>query len=243
MLFDDFTDGDYLSNPAWTAFGSAIDAGDDTGLVMRVAPSAPPAAEPAREDLAAQLLGNFLRQAIDRDNAAPAQPDGGTARITTSLTIPNAFALRVQLSSATSGTGRLEFAVVQGNDAVGYRLAYNPNMRPGLELVRVSSRGTAIVDAPRGQIELEDGQIHLLEFTRDADGEMVVSVDGGEVLRVADRLFRAQFDGISIVNHGGDYDLRGLARRAPDSLMRGQRRCGHRIIDRRAHLQDLNRLA
>ena len=197
-----------------------VDASGGNALVIRVAQAAAQAAEPqareaGRDDLAAQLLANILRQAIDPNNEAPAEPqpaaDPGTAQVATGVAIPNAFAVRVELQSTTTGSGRLELGIVEGGDAVGYRLAYNPNMRPGLELLRVSCRGTAIVDASRGPVALEDGQTHLLELTRDGDGEMVVSLDGAEQLRVADRFFRESFDGFSAVSQGGDYVLRSVA--------------------------------
>jgi len=36
---------------------------------------------------------------------------------------------------------------------------------------------------------------------------MVVSFDGKEIIRVTDRGFKDQFDGLALVNHGGDFSV------------------------------------
>jgi hypothetical protein len=39
---------------------------------------------------------------------------------------------------------------------------------------------------------------------------MVVKVDGAQVMEVTDRSYRDPFDGIALVNGGGDYALRSI---------------------------------
>ena len=55
---------------------------------------------------------------------------------------------------------------------------------------------------------LEDGQRHLLEWRRDREGEMVVLVDGEEIMRARDRGVKHAFDGFTLVNAGGEYTIR-----------------------------------
>ncbi len=39
---------------------------------------------------------------------------------------------------------------------------------------------------------------------------MVVKIDGAEIMNVIDRSFRDAFDGVVLVNSGGDYALRSI---------------------------------
>jgi hypothetical protein len=40
---------------------------------------------------------------------------------------------------------------------------------------------------------------------------MTVSIDGREVLKASDKAFRGPFDGLRIVNQGGDYIFKRIA--------------------------------
>ena len=59
-------------------------------------------------------------------------------------------------------------------------------------------------------LTLEDRSPHTLQWTRDTDGYMQVNVDGQEVLRVADRGLSGNFDGLLIVNRGGNYGIKSV---------------------------------
>lgn len=54
-------------------------------------------------------------------------------------------------------------------------------------------------------MNLEDKKTHLLEWTRRNDGAMRVAIDGREILTATDMGFQADFDGLRMVNRGGDY--------------------------------------
>jgi hypothetical protein len=94
---------------------------------------------------------------------------------------------------------------------MGYRLAYSPGATPSLSLVRVGAYGTAVVEGVSEPVSLEDGAQHTLQLTRDSQGEMVISVDGKERLRIRERTFRGAFDRLVLVNRGGDYAVRQMA--------------------------------
>ncbi len=64
-----------------------------------------------------------------------------------------------------------------------------------------------ITDKP---LTLQDGQPHVIEWSRDRGGRMVIKIDGARVIEVTDRGFRDPFDGIAVVNGGGDYALRSI---------------------------------
>ena len=59
-------------------------------------------------------------------------------------------------------------------------------------------------------LNLSDGQQHALLWTRETSGEMAVSVDGNELLRVTDKRFPDAFSGFTLVNRGGDYGIRQI---------------------------------
>ncbi len=60
-------------------------------------------------------------------------------------------------------------------------------------------------------MNLEDNRTHLLEWRRNTDGEMVVLVDGKEILRTVDRALQDPFDGFTVINRGGDYTFSRIA--------------------------------
>jgi hypothetical protein len=222
LLHDDFRDGDYTANPEWM-----VKAGDFTvdwrnGLQSRIEKPAAeqPAQQPPREtkkkDVAKALLGALLQEALKDDSndqqpatePAPASP--GHGQIYVAKTITNAFAIRLEITS-TEGWGQLAMGPYQGAEQnAGYSLAYNPGATPSLELLRISGRGTSTLDSNPAALTLEDGATHTIEWTRDTEGAMAVSVDGETLLRVTDRGFRDPFDGFTLVNFGGDYTLREI---------------------------------
>ena len=65
--------------------------------------------------------------------------------------------------------------------------------------------------AASGTATLADGADHAVKWTRARDGEMVVSVDGTEAIRVADAAFRDTWSGLTVINGGGAMTLRTLS--------------------------------
>ena len=80
----------------------------------------------------------------------------------------------------------------------------------GIELFRVTSRGSAVIDSAPGPLNLEDKKTHRLEWTRSADGRMSVAIDGREILAATDLGLRGDFDGLRMVNRGGDYIVKRI---------------------------------
>ena len=80
-----------------------------------------------------------------------------------------------------------------------------------LELLRYGSRGTGVIDTSTDPVTLEDGAVHLLQVTRSADGELVVTLDETVVMRATDRAFSGPFDRLVLINEGGDYTVRSVA--------------------------------
>ncbi len=160
------------------------------------------------------LLGGGARDAKEdtaKEDTGPAGPE--PAQITLAAAIPNAFALELEMTSRSAGKGALlEIDLFQGGaGAAGYRLAYQPGSYTALVLSRFGRRGVVAIGEYRDKLQLEDGQSHTVALVRAGDGTMTASVDGSEVIQVKSSAFKDPFDGVSLVNGGGDYAIRSVA--------------------------------
>lgn len=223
VFADDFRDGDLSRDPKWTIISGSFPV-QQGGLVTRVT-AAPAPTEPKSEtapkqqgsdDFARQLLGGVLREMTRGRESQGTETERRSepaekARIEVAAQIPNQFAVRVELQSRTTGQGRLEFGVGQGADALGYYLVYNAGSPASISLLRKGTRGAAVIESTADPVSLGDGGTHILLFTRDASGDMNVSLDGKSRFRVLDRAFRSGFDRFVILNGGGDFTIRSVA--------------------------------
>ena len=226
LFSDDFSGRGPQPDPPWqvTAGEFLIDWRYGLRSVVE-APAPAPAQTQERgsdRDQLKQLFGQFLQQTLqgrqDQPLAAPTPAAPTFAAAIAPVRITNAFSLRLDLTARlVPGVTepRFEFGPYQGaNASAGYRLAYNPGARagaPSLELLRLSSRGgVSTVELTDKPLKFEDGKPHVIEWSRDRGGRMVVKVDGAQVMEVTDRGFRDPFDGIALVNSGGDYALRSI---------------------------------
>jgi len=202
LLQDDFRDGNYTANPAWTVsagqFKVDLRGSSSIGLRSQVAL---PGTQASGKDVAAALLGALLQQP-----AATAK----YASIFTPVKITNAFAMRFELYSKEKG-GRLDLGPYQGSAGnVAYRIAYFPGAQPSLQLLRIGSQGTTVIASHNAALNLEDGALHVIEWTRDRAGAMTVALDGKTLITASDRGIRDPFDGFLMINSGGSYWLRSI---------------------------------
>lgn len=205
LLHDAFRDGDYSRDPAWTVAAGSFSVESGMGLRSVHKPRRP-LAEPREEDLPTAILGAILEEiSRPRDQGAPAQ-SRDLAEIYVDQTITNAFAIQLDLT-VRQASGPLLFGPYQGGDrSSGYRLVYTPDVARGLHLVRLTGSGSRIIESVERQFSRN--RQYAVQWTRDGRGEMVVSLDGDEVFRVTDRNFTDPFDGLTLVNKGGDYAVR-----------------------------------
>jgi len=217
IIGDDFIDGDFTANPIWTVASGRYWVEKGWGLRSAVEPQAPQAAAKklTGEQAAAALFGKILGQAIGNQTGTQAAPAGPAAAaiIHTAATVSNAFAVELDFSS-WAAKGRLELGLYQGRlgdpaRTPGYRLSYVPGGT--LTLIRVSARGTGVIESTQGNFGLEDKTVHTLEWTRRPDGEMAVTVDGKKVIAAYDRGLNDPFDGFAVINSGGDYIIKRIA--------------------------------
>lgn len=226
ILHDDFYDGDYTRNPAWTVTEGSFWIDRTDGLRSSITrPKAKPKkkvqapksekSDPGAE-LAIALLGGLLGKKSESGTSSSkgSQPENPTleasrATIQIAKPITNAFSIKIELTSL-SPSGELSFGPFQrGRTPVGYRLAYRPGDYSPLELLRVGNRGTAVIDAANKLPTAKRGGLSL-EWTRTEDGEMRVAANGKELFKIRDRSLRDNFDGIEISNSGGDFAVREI---------------------------------
>lgn len=209
VMSDDFADGDATNNPTWTTTQGTYFVERGWGLRNKVVAGA--AAEPERkltqEEKALQLFGALLGGKVTTSSSTASGPQPTDIHVPAN--VANAFAVEAEIYSVLT-PGTFAVTLYQGSSRnAGYRLVYVADK--GIELQRYTSRGTAVVDATRTAIKLEDKKFHRLDWTRGADGVMIVSVDGNEVLKTTDRSFRDPFAGLELSTRGGDFIVKRVA--------------------------------
>ncbi len=222
VLFDDFGDGNVTANPAWTVGGAPVTVDRFDGLRTRVSMDARQTTSRSQqstepEDVAAQILGQLLRQSTSesqQQSSAPERPEESI--LATSVATANQFALQAEIVFADAANGYIEMGVIQGADGLGYRVGIRPGVNDAtVEILRVGSRGSGVVN--RAQIAAatwgaqQIAQPKAVLFTRDDVGNMNVSIDGTVVITANDRAFRDAFDGFIVRNGGGDYAIKSIS--------------------------------
>jgi len=206
MLVDRFTDGEFTSNPAWRVARGNFWVNSRAELRTRVAVTAPPPAtrKSGKEELPLAILGAILNQGAPRPRRNPGRSERA-AEIYLPYRIAGTFDIRLTLRSAARG-GRLRFGVYRGSDRrAGYDLVDRSGAGNALELVEQRFAGDVVLARHPGRLELDDGRAHRLRWQRDRDGKQTVSMDGVFLLQARDGGGGGGFDGIRIVNAGGDY--------------------------------------
>ncbi|MDH5749646.1 MAG: hypothetical protein OEY85_10095 [Rhodospirillales bacterium] len=211
LLFDDFSDGDFTRNPAWTVTAGRFWI--ERGYGLRSTPALVQQQEErssSRDQLRSALLGVLRERLGEQEQQQQQTATRGHAAINVRQAITNSFSIRFELTSWEK-RGQFELGTFQdGNAGVGYRLIYQPGGAPSLRLMRAAQQGSGVVGAYAQALELEDQRVHTVEWTRSRRGNMVVKVDGKELIRAVDRGTNAPFNGILAINDGGDYVLRSI---------------------------------
>lgn len=207
---DSFDDGNYDQNLVWT-----VVSGDFTPaygeLISRF--TAPAAAQQNQQqnsdDLGSALFGALVQGlAQSQGQGTGAQAPATRAQIDLSTSIPNAFATVVTLRTPALTAGGFEFGTDRDLRGSGYRIVIGPG---SVTLVRASATGSAIVERANLPANIANDQDHTFELTRDTSGELVVNVDGSELIRVRDMGIRDSFDRFMFINNGGEYRLQSVA--------------------------------
>ena len=207
LLYDDFSDGNYTANPAWTVSGGVFKVkkeGFNIGLKSSVIPQG---VTPQQ-----QSSGNVVLDILNAANGQQQQPTSFQySAIYTPVKVSNAFATRIEFTSVDR-FGRMDFGPYLGaSGATAYRVAYLPGQtKDSLRLIRITSKGAVAIATYKGALSLEDNRRHVLEWTRDRNGVMSVVLDGQDMMQVTDRTITKPFDGFLMINSGGTYWVRSV---------------------------------
>ncbi|HXG51339.1 MAG TPA: hypothetical protein VNN77_08055 [candidate division Zixibacteria bacterium] len=217
LFYDDFRDGNYTYDPAWTVSQGDFRVVKGYGLRTAFEPLRRERRIQAgrRMDAAVDLFQGIFGVMRDRDEELDRSTDTPiAAEIFSPVRVSNSFAarLRLKFEAPIEGDGRLEFGPYLGDDrSYGYRLVYESGPRPSLSLLRVAPGRSAVIETADLGYGLDDGRLHVLEWRRGADNEMAVFLDNREVVRTVDRAYTEPFDGVVLVNRAGSYELREIA--------------------------------
>jgi hypothetical protein len=209
LFNDDFRDGNFTRDPAWQLVSGKFWVAPNMGLRSRVEQYQSSSNEqPA--DIGEVLLGTLLEE-LAKDKKKEAEKDKQfryePAVIRLDHRIPNAFVMRAELVSEQP-RGRVDFALYQDSQKLnGYRLTYTPGSKQPFQFLRVTERGEAVIDTYRKPVNLEDNQVHTLEWRRDQGGKMTLTLDDALLFSTEDSWLRNDFNGFALVNNGGEYTL------------------------------------
>jgi hypothetical protein len=197
IFSDTFSDGDYTNNPTWKVSAGTwgIDqGGTNYGLVSKVRPQ--------------KLNINNVLGALLNNSQSTGQNQ--FASIYTPVKIPNAFALKVTLTSKDK-QGALNLGAYQGTSgSTLYRMVYQPGAAPGIAIQKVTSAGAVTLGSLNSTVNLEDGKPHTLLFARNSQGKMSVRLDDKEVATATDTSIKGDMAGLLFINSGGAYYIRDV---------------------------------
>ncbi len=212
VVRDDFRDGDYTRSPVWRVASGRFDVTRRMGLtsIVEARGEAPPAETKAGRDIASALLGELLQRSLGGRDRGARSGASDLAEIFLPRKLSNAFTIRMEI--AFRGTrGRLVFGPYDGRRRDrGYRLAFSPGEGSGLELYRATRRGPQLIAAYKKPVKAREGRAYVIEWIRERNGEMIVLLDGQELLRAPDLGQRGVFNGFLLENSGGHFGLREI---------------------------------
>jgi len=214
IFSDAFEDGNFTQGPTWNVASGAYFIENGWGLRNKILTSGQAAQTENKvnsgEDLAVALLGSILQQATGAQQPTKA-PVAETKEnlITSSVRISNTFSMTLDYSS-WGANGHFEAGVFQGGNATtGYRVVYRSGQP--LQLIKVGSKGRSVIAQSSTALTIEDKKFHAIKWSRTADGQMVVSIDGTEMISIVDKSFSDAFDGVRISDQGGDFIVKRIA--------------------------------
>ena len=228
LFSDDFSDGNFNSDPAWKVSSGEFWIDRRLGLrsqvtereVRRPEPEKQPERQKQQEDLGKALLGAFLQEALgpkkSQEQSEPQRQSRQTetvpASIRTALTIPTTFAVESLFSqnNRPGEAGQFEWIVMQDEQASNaYRVQVSTGAKGLLDVIRTRSGRDSYVDSVEVP-GLNDGGEHALSWRQSANGDIEVYLDGVSVLKTNDKAFRYGFKYLGLINRSGDFSVSGV---------------------------------
>jgi hypothetical protein len=217
LLYDDFQDGQYTSNPAWSVmYGQwqVANVGGTPALFSQVRlPNASGQSSNKAADFLLSALGAALNQQNDQNQSnQDQQGQNPRATILTPVAITDQFQIKLTMISGGERIGQFNFGPYAGKRAdSSYQITYEPGAARGLVLSRLTNGGIQTLASSSGSVDLEDGKSHVFEWNRGPGGKMTVTVDGKLALQATDVGAHKPFTGFVMVNTGGSYGIHSVA--------------------------------
>lgn len=194
---DDFEDGEYKTNPKWIVHSGEFKVRD--GFLSVRLPGAG-----TKDDKAG--VGDAVRDAFSSTNL------GHQAAISQDNNVPPTFRIVATILGSGKESVRMHLGPYIGEDVLkGYRLSYDQQANGQLALVRKKGDDSTVLAEVSNVTELGDGRRHMIVWTRDASGRMVVMIDRVERLQATDQTFQGEFAGLSFSNGAGTWNLHDIA--------------------------------
>jgi hypothetical protein len=215
LLYDDFQDGQYTSNPAWTVNSGQWQVGNvgGTPALFSQVRLAGQSSNNKATDFLLSALGAALNQQNDQNQSNQNQ-QGQTPRATilTPVAITDQFSIKLVMISGGERIGEFNFGPYAGKRSdSSYQITYDPTATRGLVLSRIVDRNVQTLASSSGSVDLEDGKSHVIEWNRGPGGKMTVTLDGKTTLQATDVGAHKPFTGFVMVNNGGSYGIRSVA--------------------------------
>ena len=174
---------------------------------MSAPPDQPSTQQGNGGDVAAQIFGQILNQALggkSQQATTQQQPTKTNyAVISTAVAIPQAFKILFEFSSWQAKGRLLIGPSLAGSPDAGYRLAYTPGGK--YQLLMITEKGSSVIGSVESGATLEDRRKHSFLWSRTGDGRMKISLDGKLIIEATDRTLGRSFAGFQLTNQGGDY--------------------------------------
>lgn len=210
FLKEDFSDGEYGSNPAWVVDSGRFQMTPSRRLWSRIGAQRPAATSSRKEkpDVLGVVLQEILRSAADKEGKKAPAPETNEASIHTLARIGPDFEVDLTLVSE-SEWGSMEVVLLGGDPPTArYRMLYHaaPSADRPIQIIRERGSRSYVIESATQYPSLDDGAPHRVQWIRDFQGQMQVFVDGDVVLSTVELFYKTDFAGMALINRGGTYE-------------------------------------
>ncbi len=222
LLIDEFSDGNFTADPAWTVLSGKFWVDASLGLRSSVRPkpqsrrseSNRERSRDSSKDVGRAIFGQLLDQAFkdDEPEESGSRPERdvsqeGPARIRLDTRITHAFSLELDFSvhHEPGVEGHFEVALLQEEAGdYGYVLAVRTGEQGMMDLYRLRRGQRELVNSSTLKGDTAIGKRHELVWRQANNGQVEVCMNGEESMNLQDRAFRDPYTCLEFVNQNGE---------------------------------------